>query len=310
MADRTLAGGLALKGAWGLGEDGWKVDMDLNLLKLSVIAGRKVKDRVSATPGAPTEGDVYLFKADHPTQPNKIAAYDGGAWTYLDPVDGYKLFNFADGIEYLYTTASGWAAVVAGMTTEQIQDMIASFLAAGTNVTLTYNDAGNVLTVAASGGGGGGSKTTVGSTEGLIVSSFSPAVNNYLMRFLVVDADITVDRVAFTCPIAVATTKYQPFIYSVNATVTTLLALLGSGPQITGHAAGYNEAPLTTPVALTKGMFIMVGCNVITTAMNIHALGSGVVAFAANGSSSVPASSPPAITTAAPANGIYAFYAR
>ena len=39
-------------------------------------------------------------------------------------------------------------------TTEEIQDLIAAFLVAGTNVTLTYNDAGNALTIAATGGGG------------------------------------------------------------------------------------------------------------------------------------------------------------
>jgi hypothetical protein len=40
--------------------------------------------------------------------------------------------------------------------TEAVQDAVAALLAEGTNVTLTYNDAGNVLTVAAAGGSGGG----------------------------------------------------------------------------------------------------------------------------------------------------------
>lgn len=39
--------------------------------------------------------------------------------------------------------------------TEAVQDAVAALLAQGTNVTLTYDDAGNVLTIAASGGGGG-----------------------------------------------------------------------------------------------------------------------------------------------------------
>jgi hypothetical protein len=109
MAGRTLAGGLALTGDWNEGEDHWKVANDLNLLKLSIIAGRVVLDRVSATPGAPVEGDVHIFKADHPTQPNKIAAYDEGAWVYLTPLEGYRLFSIADGHDYLYTVAGGWA---------------------------------------------------------------------------------------------------------------------------------------------------------------------------------------------------------
>lgn len=39
---------------------------------------------------------------------------------------------------------------------EFIQDTVAAFLVQGANVTLTYDDAGNTLTIAATGGGGGG----------------------------------------------------------------------------------------------------------------------------------------------------------
>lgn len=48
-----------------------------------------------------------------------------------------------------------WAAGGGGgLTTEQIQDMLSTFLVAGTNITLTYNDGADTLTIAASGGGG------------------------------------------------------------------------------------------------------------------------------------------------------------
>ena len=43
-----------------------------------------------------------------------------------------------------------------GLTTEQVDDRVAALLVAGTNVTLTYNDAAGTLTVAASGGGSSG----------------------------------------------------------------------------------------------------------------------------------------------------------
>jgi hypothetical protein len=39
---------------------------------------------------------------------------------------------------------------------ETIDDRVAALLVAGSNITLTYNDAANTLTIAASGGGGGG----------------------------------------------------------------------------------------------------------------------------------------------------------
>ncbi len=40
---------------------------------------------------------------------------------------------------------------------ETIDDRVASLLVAGSNVTLTYNDAANTLTIASTGGSGGGS---------------------------------------------------------------------------------------------------------------------------------------------------------
>lgn len=44
---------------------------------------------------------------------------------------------------------------------ESIDDRVAALLTAGTNITLTYNDAGNTLTIAASGGAGLSGQATV-----------------------------------------------------------------------------------------------------------------------------------------------------
>jgi hypothetical protein len=51
-------------------------------------------------------------------------------------------------------------ATVWTVKSEVIDDRVAALLVAGANVTLTYNDAANTLTVAASGGGGGGASLT------------------------------------------------------------------------------------------------------------------------------------------------------
>jgi hypothetical protein len=51
--------------------------------------------------------------------------------------------------------------------TEAVQDAVAALLAAGTGVTLTYNDAGNSLTVAATGGGGSGDPEVIRDTIGV-----------------------------------------------------------------------------------------------------------------------------------------------
>lgn len=55
-------------------------------------------------------------------------------------------------------TVSG-SGTVWSLNAEAIDDRVASLLVAGANVTLTYNDVANTLTIAASGGGGGGGNT-------------------------------------------------------------------------------------------------------------------------------------------------------
>lgn len=56
---------------------------------------------------------------------------------------------------------------------ESVDDQVASLLVAGTNVTLTYNDVANTLTIASTGGGGGSTVTTSFTT------TISPAVYTY-----------------------------------------------------------------------------------------------------------------------------------
>lgn len=92
MASRTLPN-LGLKAFFDLGEDGWDDEMSLNLLLLSVLVQGGVISTVSATPGSPTNGDVHLFAADHPTEPNKIAIRDAGAWVYVTPLEGWRVYD-------------------------------------------------------------------------------------------------------------------------------------------------------------------------------------------------------------------------
>lgn len=91
---RTLPN-LGLKAFFDLGEDGWKDEMDYNMLVLSVLAQATVLSKVAATPGAPANGDRHIFDETHPTQANKIAIRDDGAWVYVTPLEGWIVYNQA-----------------------------------------------------------------------------------------------------------------------------------------------------------------------------------------------------------------------
>lgn len=113
MAGRTLAGSIGLTGDWDLGENNWKDANDLNLLKLSVLVQGRALDLVAATPGGPTEGDVYLFTDAHPTNPGDIAVYDEGAWTYITPQVGWQIWDADSGFWRQYDGTT-WQEVTSG----------------------------------------------------------------------------------------------------------------------------------------------------------------------------------------------------
>lgn len=104
---------LGLKAGFTLGEDGWDDEMTLNILTLSLLAQGAVISKVAATPGAPTDGDVHIFSDTHPTEPNKIAARVSGAWVYITPLEGWKMYNKALDYFEIFTGAV-WTRFRAG----------------------------------------------------------------------------------------------------------------------------------------------------------------------------------------------------
>ena len=58
--------------------------------------------------------------------------------------------------EYYHLTSAQYTTLTTNIN-ETIDDRVAALLVAGSNITLTYNDAANTLTIASTGGGGGGS---------------------------------------------------------------------------------------------------------------------------------------------------------
>lgn len=97
MARHTLPN-IGLVGGFMPDEDGWDQDMNLNLLRLSVLGQASALAFLSALPGAPKEGDVYVLKADAGEHAGQIAVYDEGAWKYIDPVKGWLVYDQATGV--------------------------------------------------------------------------------------------------------------------------------------------------------------------------------------------------------------------
>lgn len=84
------------------------------------------------------------------------------------------------------------AAASGGLTTEQVQDMLSTFLVEGTDIDISYNDAGNALTITSlAAGGGGGSAETVTSSK---TTSYTAAAGEF------VRADATSGAFTVTLP--------------------------------------------------------------------------------------------------------------
>lgn len=159
MASRTLPN-LALKGFWLLGEDGWKTENDLNLLKLSVLTQGGAISKVAATPGAPTDGDVHIFDETHPTQPNAVAIRDDGAWVYVTPSEGWLVYNRAANYFEVFD-GTVWAELATGgggggaTAIDDLTDVDTTTTAPSVGDVLEW-DGSNWVPAAPSGGGGGG----------------------------------------------------------------------------------------------------------------------------------------------------------
>lgn len=108
MASRVLPG-LGLSGFWGLGEDGWNTGMDSNLLSLSSLTHLTVISSVASVPASPSNGDIHLITGG--ADAKKIAVRDNGAWVYIPPRTGYRLYDTAAGLFKFYN-GSAWVAEI------------------------------------------------------------------------------------------------------------------------------------------------------------------------------------------------------
>lgn len=106
--ERTLPG-IGLKGFWTPGTDGWDgaTQMDGNWLKLSALVQLSALSRVTALPGSPSNGQIYIVPSGASSNANAIAIRDNGAWTYVTPQTGWRAWVVDEAIEYVWL-GSAW----------------------------------------------------------------------------------------------------------------------------------------------------------------------------------------------------------
>jgi hypothetical protein len=112
MASRTLPGGVALKGFWALGEDGWKDEMDANLRIMSALLQGRALTLASALPGSPADGDIHLLDEAYTIVMHDIGKHkrctNGSATAITIPLNSTTAFPIGTRIRF---TAAGAGTV-------------------------------------------------------------------------------------------------------------------------------------------------------------------------------------------------------
>lgn len=157
MAGERRLPGLGLYGYWNQGSTGWKPGMDENLSMLSILVDGTVKSRTTALPGSPANGDTYIVPAAASTNANSIAARDNGAWFFIPPKKGVRLFVESDGT-FVYWNGTDWIEESAGevYTFLGLTDTPVAFGTAGQVLAVNVLGTGLDFVDPPSGGGGGG----------------------------------------------------------------------------------------------------------------------------------------------------------
>lgn len=106
-----------LEYGWDPGEDGWGPSMNANLLRLSRVGFHPsvVSKSTTAPPGSPVSGEGHIVPSGATGawsgQSGKIAIWDGAAWAYITPRDGF-LVHVADADGLALYDGGAWSADV------------------------------------------------------------------------------------------------------------------------------------------------------------------------------------------------------
>lgn len=103
-----VLGGIGLTGFWPEGFDGWKPDMDSNLLKLSALTQLTLNQApTTALPTSPADGYIAIDPATR-----EICVRDNDAWVRITPSVGWIAAYAATLYRY---SGSAWVDVLAGV---------------------------------------------------------------------------------------------------------------------------------------------------------------------------------------------------
>lgn len=95
---------------WPLGESGWNTGMDANLLKIGRVLGQaSVLDKdLTDPPASPANGDRYIVATGGINawlgHDGEIAVWDGAAWVFYAPANGWRVNVLDEEITYVYRT--------------------------------------------------------------------------------------------------------------------------------------------------------------------------------------------------------------
>lgn len=111
MAERALPG-VGLKGFDDPDADGWNTWTDTNWRIVSALLQGRVLNLVTGVPGSPANGDMYILTSGANAQ--TIAVRDNGAWVYITPQEGWRMYDQTTKLTYHYD-GSAWKASLFGL---------------------------------------------------------------------------------------------------------------------------------------------------------------------------------------------------
>lgn len=112
MAPRTLPG-IGLQGYETAGTPAWNTWVDPNWRLISAWLQARVTSVVSSLPGSPSDGDVHIVTTG--VDANSLAVRDNGAWVYMVPQTGYRVYDQETALHWAFDGAA-WKPEYADLT--------------------------------------------------------------------------------------------------------------------------------------------------------------------------------------------------